>query len=218
MKRKSKKKIRELRESGITLHQHHIIPRHVGGSDEPENLILLTVEEHAEAHRLLYEKYGRWQDRLAWQGLAGMIRRDELIYQQLREANLQARESGKLSIIGDHMRGKEHSEEHRKKLSDKASNREKLECPICGCFTVKQMLVRWHGEGKCDVPPDPHSLRTCKHCGETKELRDFMISGRKLNGHPQYKHSCKICNHNMRVERRRRKRTNAQPNEHLHES
>jgi len=216
MKRKSKKELRELREAGVALHQHHIIPRHIGGSDEPDNLILLTVEEHAEAHRLLYEKHGRWQDRLAWQGLAKMIGRDELIYQQLREANLQARESGRLSIIGDHMRGKEFSEEHRAKLSNKAFTRERLKCSFCGCSTTKQMLVRWHGEGKCDVPPDPHSLRTCKDCGETKELRQFSVKGKKQNGHTQYKHSCKACDHKKRVERR--KRTNAQPNEHLEES
>ena len=54
-------------------HSHHIIPRHAGGTDDPENIILLTIEEHAEAHRLLYEKYGRWQDFYAWKGLSGQI-------------------------------------------------------------------------------------------------------------------------------------------------
>lgn len=39
-------------------HKHHIIPRHAGGSDHPDNLVELTVQEHAEAHRLLYEQYG----------------------------------------------------------------------------------------------------------------------------------------------------------------
>ncbi len=45
----------------------------MGGSNEPENLIELSVEEHAEAHRQLYEKYGRWQDKLAWDCLRGHI-------------------------------------------------------------------------------------------------------------------------------------------------
>lgn len=52
------------------LHKHHIIPKHLGGTDDPSNLVELTVEEHAEAHRLLYEQHGRWQDYVAWQGLA----------------------------------------------------------------------------------------------------------------------------------------------------
>ena len=51
-------------------HRHHIIPRHIGGSDHPSNIALLTPEEHAEAHKKLWEQYGRWQDFCAWQGLA----------------------------------------------------------------------------------------------------------------------------------------------------
>lgn len=40
-------------------HKHHIIPRHMGGTDDPSNLVELTVEKHAEAHRQLYEQYGK---------------------------------------------------------------------------------------------------------------------------------------------------------------
>lgn len=67
-------------------HIHHIIPKHLGGSDDPNNLIELTVEEHAEEHRLLYEKYRRWEDYLAWQGLSGLISKEELVRQMLQEA------------------------------------------------------------------------------------------------------------------------------------
>ena len=54
-------------------HKHHIIPRHVGGTDDSSNLIQLTIEEHAEAHRKLYEEHGRWQDRVAWLTLSGQM-------------------------------------------------------------------------------------------------------------------------------------------------
>jgi hypothetical protein len=64
-------------------HKHHIIPKHMGGTDDPSNLIELSVEEHAEAHRLLFEKYGRKEDWLAWQGLAGTIGKEELIHQKM---------------------------------------------------------------------------------------------------------------------------------------
>lgn len=37
--------------------RHHIIPRCVGGSDEPENLVDLTPEEHYLAHQLLVRIY-----------------------------------------------------------------------------------------------------------------------------------------------------------------
>jgi hypothetical protein len=54
-------------------HKHHIIPKHMGGSDEPSNLIELTVEEHAEAHRKLYEEHGNEYDKIAWLSLTKQI-------------------------------------------------------------------------------------------------------------------------------------------------
>lgn len=57
----------------------------MGGSDEPDNLVELTVEEHAEAHRVLYETYGRDEDRRAWQGLAGIIGKEEIVAEINRE-------------------------------------------------------------------------------------------------------------------------------------
>jgi hypothetical protein len=59
----------------------------MGGTDDPSNIIELTVEEHAEAHRLLYEKYGYLEDRLAWQGLAGIITKEELVKQLCLEGS-----------------------------------------------------------------------------------------------------------------------------------
>lgn len=55
----------------------------MGGADDSDNLVELTIEEHAEAHKKLYEQYGRWQDYLAWQGLSGMMDKQELIRQML---------------------------------------------------------------------------------------------------------------------------------------
>ena len=52
------------------LHKHHIIPRHDGGTDNPSNLIELTLGEHANAHKKLFEQYGRQEDFLAWKGLS----------------------------------------------------------------------------------------------------------------------------------------------------
>lgn len=67
-------------------HSHHIIPKHMGGTDDPSNLIKLTVEEHAEAHRTLYEQYGLEEDRLAWLGLAGIVSKKEHVYQMSKLA------------------------------------------------------------------------------------------------------------------------------------
>ena len=66
-------------------HKHHIIPKHAGGTDEPSNIVELTIEQHAEAHRILYETYGRVQDKRAWMGLAKMMTGAEIIQEILKE-------------------------------------------------------------------------------------------------------------------------------------
>ena len=50
----------------------------MGGTDDSSNLIELTIEEHAEAHRKLWEEHGKWQDYIAWQGLSGYIASKEV--------------------------------------------------------------------------------------------------------------------------------------------
>jgi hypothetical protein len=45
----------------------------MGGTDDPSNLIEVTVEEHAALHKQLWEDLGHWQDYVAWMGLEGLI-------------------------------------------------------------------------------------------------------------------------------------------------
>lgn len=128
--------------SAMTIyHKHHIVPRHVGGTNEPSNIIELTIEEHAEAHKLLYEQYGRWQDRVAWQALSKAIPKAEItrLKQSLAtkgkkqtEQHIEKRKMvgeknpmfgkcgelnpmyGKRGVLSPHF-GKKHTEETRKK-------------------------------------------------------------------------------------------------------
>ena len=89
-------------------HNHHIVPRHAGGTDDPSNLVKLSIEEHAEAHRKLYEQYGRWQDSLAYRALSGMIGNEEVILESISHKGER-----------NPMYGKHHSPETRKKISEK---------------------------------------------------------------------------------------------------
>jgi hypothetical protein len=68
-------------------HIHHIIPKHSGGTDNPDNLIELSVAEHAEAHRKLFEEHGNWQDRIAWLSLSGQIGKDDALREARGAAN-----------------------------------------------------------------------------------------------------------------------------------
>jgi hypothetical protein len=73
----------------------------MGGTDDPSNLVELTVEEHALAHKALWEEHGNEYDRIAWMGLSKMITNQEAI----RQTQVQ---SGK----------QKPSEETRKKMSE----------------------------------------------------------------------------------------------------
>jgi len=53
-------------EPDTNLAKHHIIPRHLGGTDDEDNLVKLTYADHAKAHRLLYETFGLAGDHRAW--------------------------------------------------------------------------------------------------------------------------------------------------------
>ena len=58
-------------------HNHHIIPKHMGGSNEPSNLVCLTISEHALAHKKLYKKYNKIEDLWAYQLLSYQITHKE---------------------------------------------------------------------------------------------------------------------------------------------
>lgn len=51
----------------------------MGGSDDPSNLVELSVEEHAAAHRILFEQHGMIEDYCAWKGLSGQISKQQII-------------------------------------------------------------------------------------------------------------------------------------------
>lgn len=110
-------------------HKHHIIPRHAGGTDDPSNLIELTIPEHAEAHRVLWEQHGRIQDKLAWLLLSGKKEEAELARIELmrtpeyREKMSQAmtglvRSEEHRANLSKALRGKSPSEETRAKMAE----------------------------------------------------------------------------------------------------
>jgi len=51
----------------------------MGGTDDPSNMIELSVAEHAEAHRVLYETHGLEEDLIAWRGLSGIVTREVIV-------------------------------------------------------------------------------------------------------------------------------------------
>jgi hypothetical protein len=62
----------------IVYHRHHLLPLHMGGLEDGPT-VLLTIKQHAEAHKELWEEHGLWQDWLAWKMLSGAISQQDAI-------------------------------------------------------------------------------------------------------------------------------------------
>lgn len=103
----------------------------MGGTDDPDNLIELSVEEHAEAHKKLYEEHGKEEDKLAWMGLAGMIGKEEIIRRQLSLASKKGNTGRKRPDLAEYNKGEgrkyngggwnkgiPRTEEEKKKMSE----------------------------------------------------------------------------------------------------
>jgi len=74
-------------------HRHHITPKHAGGSDDSENIVELTVTQHAMYHFANWQFWGRREDWIAWKGLAGICSKEKIV-----ESLMQlGRDKGKLN-------------------------------------------------------------------------------------------------------------------------
>ena len=114
----------------IIYHTHHILPKHMGGTDEPSNLIKLTVEQHAEAHKILWEQHGHWQDYAAWLGLSKQLTSLETIRYVQRMAML-----GKPAWN----KGIPNTEKQKKLISDKNSKNWEIVYPDGKIIQIKNM-------------------------------------------------------------------------------
>lgn len=109
-------------------HKHHIIPEHMGGTDDPSNLVEVTVEKHAELHKQLWEDLGHWQDKIAWQTLSGQITVAEAIK---KAQSLGAKNRKKRFGTENHFYGKKHKQDtieliSKKKMGNIPGNKNKF--------------------------------------------------------------------------------------------
>jgi hypothetical protein len=65
----------------IMTHKHHILPKYKGGTDNPSNLVEVSVTQHAMFHYCNWQLWGDKRDWLAWKGLTGEVGREEIIKQ-----------------------------------------------------------------------------------------------------------------------------------------
>lgn len=95
--------------------KHHIIPRCMGGADEPENIVCLTAEEHYLAHQLLVKMYPKHK---------GIVMAANIMGTSMNEGRLSNKQFGWIRRrMANVMTGRTLSEETRKKMSDAAKGK-----------------------------------------------------------------------------------------------
>jgi hypothetical protein len=59
----------------------------MGGTDDPDNLVRVTIEKHALLHKQLWEDLGYERDYIAWKTLSGQMTKGEALYKAAAIAN-----------------------------------------------------------------------------------------------------------------------------------
>ena len=154
-------------------HIHHIVPKHMGGTDDPNNLVELTVEEHAEAHRKLYEQYGHWEDNCAYLALSGQIGQDEAMFiarskggrkPMSEESKAKLRASCKLRTERQRANG----------VLEKAN--QKRSQSMKGIVRTPEHINNWVESRKGHIVTEEHKEKTRKTLAETRAEKKALIA------------------------------------------
>ena len=156
-------------------HKHHIVPKHMGGTDDPSNIVELTIQEHADAHNLLYALYKNPYDKIAERCLLGWIDAPEASRLALAEAGkktlairtARGDDFGKglkrlyaEGWIPNHNLGKKYppkTDVMKQNSSTSAKNRVRGVCPYCNKESDMSNLKRWHMDNCKEVSKCPEA-------------------------------------------------------------
>lgn len=194
---------------------HHIVPSSAGGTDEKENLVLLTAREHYLCHWILYKIYPTKENAFSWWMMSnnsgnkyhkGRSRQTSRKYEYARIAfskhisklhkgkTLSEEHRKKLSSskLGSKngMHGQKHSEDHKKYLSEINSGDKN------GFFgkshTEESRIKISESKKKLVGIKHPHFGKTDLHSDETKRKFSEMYKG-KPRLHPHEIVKCPYC-------------------------
>lgn len=167
-----------MNEENVIIHKHHKIPKHMGGTDDSSNLEELTIEDHAEAHRLLWEQFGKWQDWLAWKSLSNQIPVAEIRTTKARLIQNQMIETGEhkfLNVNHQSMVGKA-SQQKRRKNGSYAFDMEwqRKNSLFFDPEWQSKIIRRVTAEGRNPLSRHNQTMITCVGCGKTMNKGNFV--------------------------------------------
>ncbi len=153
--------------------KHHIVPRSLGGSNDPDNLILLTAREHFIAHLLLPKfligAHRKKMVRARWY-LSNLSKYDNVINSRTFE-KYRLEYSGIISGSNHHNYGKVLSEETKAKMSESRTGLKRSE-ETKAKMSKAAKRRRYSKETKAKMSESKqgknHPLYGCKHSLETK--------------------------------------------------
>ena len=176
--------------------RHHIVPRCMGGGDEPENLVRLTPEEHFVAHQLLVKIYP--EKRTLVIAVLRMSHaehyRGNKVFGWLRRKHAEV--IGE--VVGDYWRGRKRkpfSDEHRKKIAEAQAGKkrgphsEEHKRRLSDAHRGKRLTAEHKqklAKAKLGVKRGSYKPMECPHCGKSGSggsmLRWHFDKCKVLNG------------------------------------
>jgi hypothetical protein len=183
---------------------HHIVPKCLGGDDSIHNLIHLTARQHYLAHWLLYKTHRTASLVHAWHSMSriGKGQEERNVNSHLFEYCKKERSrmlSKQYSGKGNHFFGKHHTEETKRRLSEKHSGK---------VYKTQEQIRDWVDNVAKRKKTDDHKRKigrkgfTMLQHTETKEFVRVSLSDprcgdvnwvnpRKLK--PEAKYKCVYC-------------------------
>lgn len=126
---------------------HHIIPKCMNGTDDKENLVNLTPEEHYVAHQLLVKIHPNNTKLIYAANMMSVstkyVIRNNKSFGWIRKAFIEVEKN------------KVFSDETRAKMSESAKRKERIECPHCGKTGLVGNMNRWHFDNCSKHPTNP---------------------------------------------------------------
>lgn len=186
----SRKSLNRNKGDGNYYEKHHIIPKACGGSNNKENLILLTFKEHYIAHLLLTKIYeGELRRKMyyaLWQMSRNILNGERILsasqFDKCKEAEVLAKKGRKVSDeVKERLReintGKTISEEQRRKISETLTGSKQTE-------EIKEKIRKYQtGRPKSEKTKEKireaKRLNPYKHSEETRRKISEKSKGRK---------------------------------------
>jgi hypothetical protein len=165
-------------------HKHHIIPRYMGGSNDPENIVEVTVTQHAMFHFCNYQLWSNDEDRIAWRALSRQITFDEAALEAMVLGCKKGGNKHKENKTGIFGLSTEQLSEAGKKGGKKSGNKHKEnKTGICGLSPEERIE-------NCKKGGNKNKENKTGFCGMTSE--ELSEAGKKANSQ---KWQCTVTGH-----------------------